>query len=157
MIDQLEWDYTFLDICNIMSKRSKCKSRQVCAIATRNNRIIATGINGSLSGFQNCCDKFPNYTEEHDREEHHAWSLLYEAHAEDNLVSEFSKNHISSIGATVYVNLQPCPKCTIRLAGIGIDRIVYSKKYDKGDIDYCNEIFNHSKITFNYINLKDRL
>lgn len=153
MTDQLKWDHMFLEICDTMSKRSKCKSRQVCAIAVKNNRIIATGINGSLAGFQNCCDKFPNYNEKIDREKHHAWSLLYELHAEDNLLAEFSKNNISSIGATVYVNLQPCSKCTIRLAGIGIDRIVYSRKYDKGDIDYCQEIFKHSDIKFEYINI----
>jgi dCMP deaminase len=132
---------------------SKCQSKQVCAIAVKNNRIIATGINGSLSGFKNCDEQFPNGVNEHNREEHHQWSLLYENHAEDNLVSEFAKNNISSIGATVYVNLQPCKKCTIRLAAIGITRIFYSKKYDKGNIEYCDEIFNHAGIEFKYINL----
>lgn len=152
-MNQLEWDKKFLEISESMSKMSKCQSKQVCAIAVKNNRIIATGINGSLEHFENCCDKFPNGVNEDNREEHHTWSLLYEAHAEDNLVSEFSKNHISSIGSTIYINYQPCARCTIRLASIGVSRIVYSKKYDKADTSFSHEIFNHSDIIFDYIKI----
>ena len=150
---QLKWDKKFLEICDSMAQMSKCQSRKVCAIAVRNTRIIATGINGSIPGFENCCDKFPNGVTIDNREEHHKWSQLYESHAEDNLTAEFAKNHISSIGATVYVNLQPCEKCTIRLAGIGISRIVYSNQYDKGNIKYSHEIFNHSNVIFDYVKI----
>lgn len=155
MTNQLLWDHTFLEMCDVMSNRSKCVSRKVCAIATKNNRIIATGINGSLPGFQNCCDKFPNYNDKLHREEHHKWSLLHEAHAEDNLIAEFSKNNISSIGATIYINLQPCSICSLRLPPLGIKRIVFSNKYDKGDINYSKKIFKHCNISLEYLTINN--
>lgn len=150
---QFKWDIRMLQIAESMSNESKCQSRHVCAIATKNNRIIATGINGTISGFQNCSQRFPNGVNESNREEHHAWSQLYEAHAEDNLIAEFAKNQISSIGSTVYINLHPCEKCTIRLAGIGVTRIVYSIHYDKANTDYTKEIFAHSNIKFSHIKI----
>jgi len=150
---QLNWDKKFLEICGLMAQMSKCQSRQVCAIATKNNRIIATGINGSLSGFQNCNEVFPFGVNEHNREEHHIWSLENEAHAEDNLIAEFSKNSISCLNSTVYVNLQPCKICTLRLANIGIKRIVYSNTYDKASTTYTNNTFSKCNIITNYIPL----
>lgn len=153
MSKQLNWDKKFLEIANSMSEMSKCRSKKVCAIAVRDTRIIATGINGTLQGYQNCSDRFPNGVTSENREEHHKWSLLYEAHAEDNLISEFSKNHISSIGATIYITIQPCVKCTIRLANIGIERIVYASTYDKANTDYSKEIFKHSNIIFDHITI----
>lgn len=147
------WDMMFLSIAETISIKSKCVSRQVCALAVRDHRIVATGLNGTINGFMNCCDKFTNYNPDTDRQAHHAWSMNYELHAEDNLMNELSVNSVEAENTVVYINLQPCQRCALRLANLGVSRIVYSKYYDFGDLDKTAEILNHSGVKFEYINL----
>ena len=40
------------------SKLSYCKRRQVGAVLVKDNRILATGYNGTISGHDNCCEEF---------------------------------------------------------------------------------------------------
>ncbi|NJO88895.1 MAG: hypothetical protein HC831_08020, partial [Chloroflexia bacterium] len=44
----------FKDIVLRIAEESHCESKKVAAIAVKNGRIIATGINGSISGLTNC-------------------------------------------------------------------------------------------------------
>ena len=48
----------FLKIAEATSKRSTCNRAMVGAIAVKDNRIIATGYNGSPKGWIHCDDKY---------------------------------------------------------------------------------------------------
>lgn len=145
-LKQHKWDLKFLEIAESMSEMSHCQSRKVCAIAVRDNRIIATGINGTIEGQLNCDDVFINAVDESNREHHHEWSLKYELHAEANLISQSAKNGIKLSGCTIYVTLQPCKQCTLYLTNLGVNRVVYLNSYDKGDKDFSYTILNQAGV-----------
>jgi deoxycytidylate deaminase len=50
----------FLKMAKELKSFSKCEKVHVGCIIVNNNRIITTGVNGSASGHENCCDKFHN-------------------------------------------------------------------------------------------------
>lgn len=145
-LKQHKWDLKFLEIAECMAQMSHCQSRKVCAIAVRDNRIIATGINGTIEGQLNCDEVFINGVNESNRAEHHEWSLKYELHAEANLISESAKNGIKLSGSTIYVTLQPCKQCTLYLTSLGVSRVVYLNSYDKGDKDFSYTILKQAGV-----------
>lgn len=46
----------YIDIAATVAKRSTCNRRQYGAVIVKDDRIIATGYNGSARGQPNCCD-----------------------------------------------------------------------------------------------------
>ena len=53
-------------------------------------------------------------------------------HAETNLIVQVAKNHIDMVGATLFINLLPCPNCAKILCETGISEIVYSLDHSNG-------------------------
>jgi len=141
-------DQIFLNVSDELSKFSKCQSKKVCAIAVKDGRIIGTGVNGSAAGAMNCCDVFPDGVNEQNRAEHRAWSRLNEVHAEENLIAHAAKTNGGLDGCTVYVNLQPCEKCSLYLTRIGVKRVLYKHSYDYGDAIFSKLIFENAGVVF---------
>lgn len=144
----------FKNIALMFAEESHCESKKVCCLAIKDNRIIASGINGTPSGNINCDDywkkqyfkrkiKVP-YDEwiqtPEWREEHHKWSTLEEVHAEQNLVAFAASNGISLKDCDIYVTLEPCITCMKLLLSIKPKNIFYFKKYDK-NADFSVEQF----------------
>ena len=144
----------FSDIAKRFAAESHCISRKVAAIAVKDNRIVATGINGTPEGTCNCDEHWEKqYKDGNDfadglsfdkafslwitdndfREMHHVWSKENEMHAEQNLVSHAARKGIPLEGSTVYVTLSPCIDCAKLLIGVKPAKIVYLEKYDKSD------------------------
>ena len=138
-----EMDIMFMKMTYLFAQRSHCKSFKVAAIAVRDGRILFTGINGTPHGYLNCDEMFegtalknpeaPDWQQKHWREEHHKWSLIHEAHAEQNLIGGACRNCISLEGATVYLPMQPCQDCLKLMIVSGIKEIVFVDYYDKVD------------------------
>lgn len=142
-------DKLFIDIAKRFAEESHCLKHKVCALAVLNDRIIGTGINGTLSGQENCDDYFRYFLrKEKDsyivyssldeliitdffKQHHHEWALVNERHAEQSLVSEIAKSSTSLNNATIYLTLSPCTDCCKLLAGTGIKEIVYLEKYER--------------------------
>lgn len=116
-----------------LSQQSKCVSRQVGAIIVKDNRIISTGYNGTLSGCKNCNEIFDSNN--FDKDAHHKWSKLNEIHAEQNALMMAAKYGISVKDCTCYCSLQPCNLCLLLLIQAGIIEIVYLKPYPKSNYD----------------------
>ena len=51
-----DWDTYFLEIVELVSKRSTCCRRAVGSGLVRDHRILATGYNGAPSKLQHCLD-----------------------------------------------------------------------------------------------------
>jgi len=150
---QLTWDYKFLEIAELLSEMSHCQKIKVCALAVKNNRIIATGLNGTVKGMPNCCDVFDKSNLEH----HHDWSQHNEIHAEQNLITEVAKCKGSSLeGCSIYINLQPCSTCALLLTNIGVKRIIFSKRYHKSDTEHSENMFKYLDIEYKHLNLGDK-
>jgi dCMP deaminase len=134
----------FGNVCNLLSNFSHCESKKVGAMAVRNHRIIATGVNGTAPGQANCNDYWKEYhrlncfeisydkwikTPEW-RELHHKWSLIHEYHAEQNLITEVAKSSASLENCEIYVSLEPCLDCTKLLLALNPKVVYYLKEYD---------------------------
>lgn len=142
------WVKTFLRVTEVISDRSHCCSKKVCAIAVKDGRIIGTGINGSIKGSTNCDDIFKNkdMSKPEVREEHHKWAVDNELHAEQNLVLDLAKRGVSIKDAQVFVSLQPCENCARLLAQTGISDIYWSNIYDKGNLEKTLDYFLAGRI-----------
>ncbi|WP_372588403.1 deoxycytidylate deaminase [Priestia megaterium] len=115
-----DWDEYFLEQTELVATRSTCDRLSVGCLLVKDNRIIATGYNGSISGAPHCDD---------------VGHLMYEngckrtVHAEMNALLQCAKYGVSANGATAYCNHFPCPDCMKSLNQAGIKRIVYKHHY----------------------------
>ena len=138
-----------MQIAFLVAQESKCASWSVGVVIEKNDRIIATGYNGSPAGNVNCCDHCIdqgwavrrndgslNLIKEH-RMDHSAWSQINEVHAELNAILFAARlGTVSLDGATMYVTLSPCANCAKAIAQSGIKKVVYCEEYDQNASDW---------------------
>ncbi|KAK7694966.1 hypothetical protein QCA50_002154 [Cerrena zonata] len=122
------WDTYFMQLASLASLRSNCMKRRVGAILVRNNRILATGYNGTPRGLTNCneggCRRCNNASETSDE--------CVCLHAEENALLEAGRERIGN-GAVIYCNTCPCLKCTIKIIQTGVKEVVYNLSYKVDD------------------------
>lgn len=126
----------FMNIAKSYSNFSKCNFTKVGAIAiNENDRIIATGVNGTIPGEENCCD---HYFET--RDDHIKYTLENEIHAEENMILELAVSSATFRSIVIYVTLSPCAVCLKHILGltrkreenkIRIDKIIYGEQYHR--------------------------
>lgn len=123
-----DWDNYFLDIVELVSKRSTCLRRAVGAGLVRDRRILATGYNGAPSKLQHCLDigclreqlKVPS-GERHE--------LCRGLHAEQNAIIQAALHGVNAKGSTLYCTNHPCVICAKMIINAGIVRIVVRDGY----------------------------
>ena len=122
------WDEYFMELAQVISKRSTCLRRSVGAVIVKNKQILTTGYNGAPKGMEHCAVtgclreqlKVPSGTRH---------ELCRGIHAEQNAVIQAAVNGVSTEGATLYCTHQPCVVCTKILINAGIKRVVYANAY----------------------------
>ncbi len=133
------WDEYFLEMAQLVAKRSTCLRRSVGAVLVKEKRILATGYNGAPSGLKHCIEigcmrqklKVPS-GERHE--------LCRALHAEQNALIQASLHGISVKGSTLYATTQPCIICAKMLINAGIKEIVITQGYpDKMAMDFLKE------------------
>ena len=50
MEERISWDAYFMEIAEVVMKRSTCLRRHVGAVAVQDSRVLATGYNGAPAG-----------------------------------------------------------------------------------------------------------
>ena len=123
-----EWDTYFLEIVELVSKRSTCCRRAVGSGLVRDHRILATGYNGAPSKLKHCLDigclreqlKIPS-GERHE--------LCRGLHAEQNAVIQAALHGVNTKGSTLYCTNHPCVICAKMIINAGILRIVIRDGY----------------------------
>ena len=123
-----DWDSYFMEIAQVVSKRSTCLRRFVGAVLVKNKQILATGYNGTPKGLAHCAEtgclreqlKVPS-GKNHE--------LCRGIHAEQNAVIQAAVHGVSVEGATLYCTHQPCVVCTKILINAGIKKIIYANPY----------------------------
>lgn len=140
-------DTVFMNFCRELSTLSHCVRNQVGSVITVNNRVVATGWNGSAPGMINCDNHFaprigqllienPLWSRDDVlqsdvfKAEHGEWSKR-EIHAEQNAILQAAKNGTTIAGGTIYVSLSPCIDCAKALLVAGVERVVYAKEYER--------------------------
>lgn len=124
--------YTFSEIAEALAKRSTCSSRAAVGaiLFDDDNRIIATGYNGSPRGFPHCDEVGCKL----DSDKH----CLNSIHAEENALLQCAYIGRSTKGLMLFSTHIPCWRCTLRLIQAGIKRIVYEKEYGSTVTDTIN-------------------
>lgn len=127
--DRPTWDEYFMEIADVVAKRSNCVSRKVGAVITVDNQIVSTGYNGAPKGLHHCIDaggclRKLNKIESGTRQE-----VCRAAHAEQNAIISAAVKGVSVKGGTLYTNTYPCSICTRMIINAEIKKIVYDSDY----------------------------
>jgi dCMP deaminase len=120
-------------MCDVVAKRATCDRKHVGAVLVRDNRVIATGYNGSIPGLAHCDDVG------HDMDEGHCVRTV---HAEVNVICQAAKLGISTDKTVLYCNTLPCWNCFKVIASSGIKKVVYRDEYrgeEKGRVKVAVE------------------
>lgn len=125
--DYLDWDETFVQLCNIIALRSKDPNTQNgSCIVNDKNIILGMGYNGFPYG---CSDDELPWGREGDFCQ---TKYPYVVHAESNAIFNASSE---VTGSRIYCNLFPCNECAKIIIQNGIKEIIYtSDKYHNDDI-----------------------
>jgi len=112
-----------LELAAVVAKRGTCLRAKVGAVATQDNRVVATGYNGSVRGQPHC-------TSESCTPHDHCPNSV---HAEANLIAYSAKKGVALEGATLYITHSPCKKCTELIIQAGIKEIYFTEAYRDTD------------------------
>jgi dCMP deaminase len=123
-----DWDTYFLDIVELVSRRSTCRRRSVGAGLVRDRRILSTGYNGAPSGLTHCLDigclREQLHVPSGERHE-----LCRGLHAEQNVIIQAALHGVITKGSTLYCTNHPCVICAKMIINAGIVRIVIRDGY----------------------------
>lgn len=122
------WDEYFLEMAQLISKRSTCLRRRVGAVAVRDKRILATGYNGAPSGLAHCID-IGCIREKLGIPSGQRQELCRGLHGEQNVIIQAVLHKVDLTGSTIYVTNQPCVTCSKMLISAGVKEIVISEGY----------------------------
>lgn len=129
-------DHYYLGLAQVAALRANCVGLKVGAVAVRGDRVVATGYNGTPSGFPNCLDggcvrcahrdRYPSGT---------AYDRCICVHAEGNILATAARFGIPLDGATLYATHQPCYSCGKELAQAGFAGVVYVHPWTPPDAE----------------------
>lgn len=139
----MSWQEYYANQSILLASRSTCTRLSVGALIVRDNRVIASGYNGSVSGETHCIDEGCLIQEGH---------CVRTIHAEVNAVLQCAKYGIATQGSEVYVTHFPCLNCTKTLIQAGIKRINYIEDYRNNP--YALELLAKSQVEIHKIDIK---
>lgn len=139
-MERITWDQFFMAQCHLLAVRSTCTRLAVGATIVRDNRIIAGGYNGSISGGDHCIDHGCYVVDNH---------CIRTIHAEMNALLQCSKYGIPVTGSSLYVTHFPCLQCTKAIIQSGIRHVIYATDYKNSE--YAIELFEQSGVTIQHI------
>jgi dCMP deaminase len=126
MAERLDVDSYFMQIAQVVSRRSTCTHRQIGAVIVKGKQIVSTGYNGSPAGHPHC---FEVGCAREDVPSGERSELCRAAHAEQNAINFAARYGIPIEGATLYSTTYPCSWCAKSVVNAGIARVVYQDDY----------------------------
>ena len=124
------WDEYFLGLLDPLAKRATCdRGRSGSVIVSPNNTILTTGYVGSPPG-QPHCDQVGHLMKTLTHEDgHQSQHCMRTLHAEENAILQAAKDGIKIEGGSIYTKMTPCYNCAMRIARVGLKRLVAQKRY----------------------------
>lgn len=141
-MDRISWDQYFMAQSHLLALRSTCTRLMVGATIVRDNRIIAGGYNGSVSGSVHCIDEDCYVIDGH---------CVRTVHAEANALLQCAKFGVPTDGAEIYVTHFPCLQCCKQLIQAGITKVCYAADYKNHP--YAIELFKEANIEMKQVEL----
>lgn len=127
-LERPSWDRYFMDIVELVLRRSTCLRRHVGAVIVKDRRMLATGYNGAPTGLPHCAE-VGCLREQLNIPSGERHELCRGLHAEQNAIIQAALHGVSVKGATLYCTNLPCIICTKMIINAGITGIVYKEGY----------------------------
>jgi dCMP deaminase len=134
-MERISWDQFFMAQSHLLALRSTCTRLSVGATIVRDNRIVAGGYNGSISGGDHCIDKGCYVVDGH---------CVRTIHAEMNALLQCAKYGAPVSGAEIYVTHFPCLQCTKAIIQAGISKLVYAEDYKNNE--YAQQLLQQAGV-----------
>jgi|PlaIllAssembly_1097288.scaffolds.fasta_scaffold29684_3 dCMP deaminase len=136
-------DKYFMEMVDLVSKRTTCLRRSVGAVLVKDGHIISTGYNGAPRGMKHCdevgCIRQKLNVPSGERHE-----LCRAVHAEQNAIVQAAYHGISTKDSTMYVSLHPCVQCVKILINAGVKEVVFES--DNYNDDLSKEMLKESGV-----------
>ena len=138
-MERPSWEEYFMDIAQLVARRSTCMRRQVGAVMVKEKNILATGYNGTPKGITHC-DVTGCLREQLKVPSGQRHELCRGLHAEQNAIIQAASHGVNISEATLYCTNSPCIICTKMLINAGIREVVYLEGYpDDLSMDMLDE------------------
>ncbi|HTY89709.1 MAG TPA: cytidine/deoxycytidylate deaminase family protein [Methanocella sp.] len=132
-------DEYFMEIANVVAKRSTCLRIHVGAVIVKDGQILSTGYNGAPHGFEHCLD-IGCIREKENIAHGTRHEMCRAVHAEQNAIIQAAIHGVSIEGATVYCTHQPCILCTKMIINAKMKRVVFQNGYpDEMSIQFLKQ------------------
>jgi len=141
---RINWNQYFLAQAQLVALRSTCTRLMVGAVIARENRIIASGYNGSVADGDHCIDDGCYIVDGH---------CVRTVHAEANALLQCAKFGVPTNETTLYVTHFPCLQCTKQIIQAGVKKIVYEHDYRNHTL--AVQLFAESNVTIKQVSLTD--
>jgi dCMP deaminase len=122
------WDNYFMDIVDLVARRSTCRRRRVGAVLVRDRRVLSTGYNGAPSGLRHCLD-IGCLREQFNVPSGERHELCRGLHAEQNVIIQAAFHGVSVKEATLYCTTHPCIICAKMIINAGIGGVMFREGY----------------------------
>jgi len=142
-VERISWKQYFMSQSHLIALRSTCERLTVGATIVRDNRIIAGGYNGSVSGSDHCIDEGCYMIDGH---------CVRTVHAETNAILQCAKFGVQTDGAEIYVTHFPCLQCCKSIIQAGIKTVYYAADYRNHP--YATELFKDAGVNVELIPLE---
>lgn len=121
-----KYKLAYMDMAERFGQTSEAERAKVGALIIKNGSIIAEGCNGTPSGYHT------------NRCEDDNWETIPEVnHAEINALNKLRRSHNTSVGASMFVTMAPCYRCSLEIVDAGIKEVYYRYDYRKTEgIEY---------------------
>ena len=143
--DRIPWKQYFMMQALVIAQRSTCDRALVGSVIVKDDRMIATGYNGSVSGQPHCDDVG------HLMVDGHCGRTI---HSEMNALIQCAKNVISTENTEIYVTYFPCFNCAKSLVQAGVKKINYY--YDYHDDPLTLKLLREKGVAIEQVKLESR-
>ena len=123
-----DWDHYFMEMAEVVAKRSTCLRRQVGAVLVKDRRILTSGYNGAPSGMAHCAETgcLRQQMNIPSGQQHEMCRGL---HAEQNAIIQAALHGISIKDSMLYVTHQPCVICAKMMINAGVKTVIMKDAY----------------------------
>lgn len=142
MRDRIPWKQYFMMQALVIAQRSTCNRALVGSVVVKDNRIIGTGYNGSVTGEPHCDDVGHQLVDGH---------CVRTIHSEMNSLIQCARNGVSTDNTEIYVTHFPCYNCAKALVQAGIKKINYY--YDYNDSPLAIKLFKDCEVPYEQIKI----
>ncbi|MGM8213899.1 ComE operon protein 2 [Virgibacillus sp. W0430] len=143
-MERISWQQYFMAQSYIAALRSTCTRLKVGAVIVRDNRMIASGYNGSVSDGAHCIDHGCYMVDGH---------CARTVHAEANALLQCARFGVSTESTHIYVTHYPCLQCCKMIIQSGITKLFYAEDYRNHK--YAIDLFKEAGIATQKITLED--